>query len=209
MIRTFGLGPRAQKSIFSRLEWDLMSEIVGKTRKMFKKNNASDKMTVFGRFLGRWLTIPRQKRSPCVENFPIVSKNTSTMFPLRLFTRFVLFSCVFCAFSTFPTPLFSCAALPSPTHTCTHTRDSTQHATRYISSHHVTFDTCLVLILVVMASVSGQPIVVGGGLAGMSAANTNLENGGRVVLLDKSFSTGKSLFILRYGSERLTEPPHS
>eukprot|EP00421_Protoceratium_reticulatum_P017406 CAMPEP_0168382922 /NCGR_PEP_ID=MMETSP0228-20121227/13638_1 /TAXON_ID=133427 /ORGANISM="Protoceratium reticulatum, Strain CCCM 535 (=CCMP 1889)" /LENGTH=40 /DNA_ID= /DNA_START= /DNA_END= /DNA_ORIENTATION= len=31
-----------------------------------------------------------------------------------------------------------------------------------------------------------QAIVVGGGLAGMSAANTVLENGGKVVLLDKS-----------------------
>ena len=41
-----------------------------------------------------------------------------------------------------------------------------------------------------MASVSGQAVVVGGGLAGMSAANTILENGGRVVLLDKSFCCG-------------------
>ena len=31
-----------------------------------------------------------------------------------------------------------------------------------------------------------QAIVVGGGLGGMSAANTVVENGGRVVLLDKS-----------------------
>ena len=38
-----------------------------------------------------------------------------------------------------------------------------------------------------MASVSSQAVVVGGCLAGMSAANTILENGGRVVLLDKSF----------------------
>jgi len=35
-----------------------------------------------------------------------------------------------------------------------------------------------------------QAIVVGGGLAGMSAANTVLENGGRVVLLDKSSFCG-------------------
>ena len=32
---------------------------------------------------------------------------------------------------------------------------------------------------------SSQVIVVGGGLAGVSAANTVLENGGRVLLLDK------------------------
>ena len=41
-----------------------------------------------------------------------------------------------------------------------------------------------------MASVSDQAIVVGGGLAGMSAASTILENGGRVVLLDKSSFCG-------------------
>ena len=41
-----------------------------------------------------------------------------------------------------------------------------------------------------MASVSDQAIVVGGGLAGMSAANTILENGGRVVSLDKSSFCG-------------------
>ena len=38
--------------------------------------------------------------------------------------------------------------------------------------------------------VLGEAIVVGGGLAGMSAANTVLENGGRVVLLDKSSFCG-------------------
>jgi succinate dehydrogenase/fumarate reductase flavoprotein subunit len=35
-----------------------------------------------------------------------------------------------------------------------------------------------------------QAIVVGGGLAGMSAANTVMENGGKVVLLDKSSFCG-------------------
>merc|ERR1712139_446268 len=35
-----------------------------------------------------------------------------------------------------------------------------------------------------------QAIVVGGGLAGMAAANTVLENGGRVVLIDKSSFCG-------------------
>merc|ERR1712226_517853 len=35
-----------------------------------------------------------------------------------------------------------------------------------------------------------QAIVVGGGLGGMSAANTILENGGKVVLLDKSSFCG-------------------
>mmetsp|Transcript_23358 Transcript_23358/g.64700 ORF Transcript_23358/g.64700 Transcript_23358/m.64700 type:complete len:509 (-) Transcript_23358:100-1626(-) len=37
---------------------------------------------------------------------------------------------------------------------------------------------------------ANQAIVVGGGLAGMSAANTVLENGGKVVLLDKSSFCG-------------------
>merc|ERR1719305_1713406 len=37
---------------------------------------------------------------------------------------------------------------------------------------------------------SDQGIVVGGGLAGMSAANTVLQNNGRVVLLDKSAFCG-------------------
>ncbi len=37
---------------------------------------------------------------------------------------------------------------------------------------------------------SNQGIVVGGGLAGMSAANTLLENGARVVLVDKSSFCG-------------------
>eukprot|EP00441_Pelagodinium_beii_P043182 CAMPEP_0197649464 /NCGR_PEP_ID=MMETSP1338-20131121/28446_1 /TAXON_ID=43686 ORGANISM="Pelagodinium beii, Strain RCC1491" /NCGR_SAMPLE_ID=MMETSP1338 /ASSEMBLY_ACC=CAM_ASM_000754 /LENGTH=39 /DNA_ID= /DNA_START= /DNA_END= /DNA_ORIENTATION= len=33
---------------------------------------------------------------------------------------------------------------------------------------------------------TNQAIVVGGGLGGMSAANTVVENGGRAVMLDKS-----------------------
>merc|ERR1719236_126583 len=41
-----------------------------------------------------------------------------------------------------------------------------------------------------MTSSMTKAIVVGGGLAGMSAANTVLENGGRVVLLDKSSFCG-------------------
>ena len=39
--------------------------------------------------------------------------------------------------------------------------------------------------LAAMASLSDQAIVVGGGLAGMSAASTVLEDGGSVILLDK------------------------
>ena len=44
-----------------------------------------------------------------------------------------------------------------------------------------------------MAIRSDQAIVVGGGSAGVSAATTILENGGRVVLLDKSFFSGGNL----------------
>ena len=88
--------------------------------------------------------------------------------------------------------LHNTAHIQHTTHTI---HKHTQHTiptihTHHITSHHITFCTCLVVILVVMASVSGQAVVVGGGLAGMSAANTILENGGRVVLLDKSFCCG-------------------
>ena len=41
-----------------------------------------------------------------------------------------------------------------------------------------------------MSTASDRVIVVGGRLTGMTAANTILENGGRVVLLDKSFLCG-------------------
>ena len=41
-----------------------------------------------------------------------------------------------------------------------------------------------------MSSLSDQSVVVGGGLPGMSAANTIWENGGRVVLFDKPFFCG-------------------
>ena len=41
-----------------------------------------------------------------------------------------------------------------------------------------------------MASLSDQSTVIGGALTGMSAAKTVLENGGSVVLLDKSFFCG-------------------
>ena len=49
------------------------------------------------------------------------------------------------------------------------------------------YDACLVSISFEMASLSDQSIVVGGGLAGMSAADTVLENGVSVLLLDNSF----------------------
>ena len=48
-------------------------------------------------------------------------------------------------------------------------------------------DACFVSVSLAMASLSDQSIVVGGGLAGMSAADTVLENGVSVVLLDNSF----------------------
>ena len=54
------------------------------------------------------------------------------------------------------------------------------------------FDACLVIISVAMASLSDQSIVVGGGLARMSAANTVLENCGSVVLDKSIFCGGKS-----------------
>ena len=42
----------------------------------------------------------------------------------------------------------------------------------------------------ILTGATTQRIVVGGGLAGVFAANTILENGGRVVFLDKSFFWG-------------------
>jgi succinate dehydrogenase/fumarate reductase flavoprotein subunit len=43
---------------------------------------------------------------------------------------------------------------------------------------------------------ANQVIVVGGGLAGLSAAHTILERGGRVLLLDKnSFCGGNSVKV--------------
>ena len=46
---------------------------------------------------------------------------------------------------------------------------------------------------------ANQVIVIGGGLAGFSAANTVLENGGRVVLLDKmAFCGGNSTKATSY-----------
>ena len=47
------------------------------------------------------------------------------------------------------------------------------------------FDACLVSILAAMSSLPDKSIVVGGGLAGMSAANTVLEIGGSASLLAK------------------------
>ena len=46
-----------------------------------------------------------------------------------------------------------------------------------------------------------QVIVVGGGLAGMSAAHTVIQNGGRVLVLDKSaFCGGNSTKVLFFFS---------
>ena len=88
------------------------------------------------------------------------------------------------------------------TNTTQHTTDSTQQTqyTAYSTAQHTTHthsppfpssvvfstiqdqlliaedvDACLVSILAAMTSLSDQAIVVGGGLAGMSAANTVLE----------------------------------
>ena len=47
-------------------------------------------------------------------------------------------------------------------------------------------DACSVSIMAAMASLPDQSIVVGCGLAGMSAASTVLENGGSVFLMDKN-----------------------
>ena len=47
-------------------------------------------------------------------------------------------------------------------------QNSTTPTIHITSSYHITFCTCSVLILVVMASVSSQAVEVGGGLAGMS-----------------------------------------
>ena len=56
----FGIGPPAK--------------IVGKSQGK-RKNNASGKMTVFALFWGPWMTISCQKRSPCFDNVPTVSRD--------------------------------------------------------------------------------------------------------------------------------------
>ena len=117
----------------------------------------------------------------------IISSSVSSIFGIfarcfhhvcsQLHYQFLSLSRVFCCNTALP-----CRPLPTQhTHTTQRQTDTDRHR------QHITYGTCLVLILVVMASVSGQAIVVGGGLARMSAANTILENGGRVVLLGESF----------------------
>jgi ribulose 1,5-bisphosphate synthetase/thiazole synthase len=53
---------------------------------------------------------------------------------------------------------------------------------RQFSSAYTVLDTCSILAYIVQMA---QVIVVGGGLAGLSAAHTILERGGNVLLLDK------------------------
>jgi len=43
---------------------------------------------------------------------------------------------------------------------------------------------------------SDTAIVLGGGLSGMAAANTVMENGGKIVLLDKSAFCGGTFHFL-------------
>ena len=73
MIRTFGIGPRAQKVVFFRFGIGPSGENVIKSQgKCF--NKVLGKLTVFGPFWGPWTTIPCQKRRPCFfYNFHNVS----------------------------------------------------------------------------------------------------------------------------------------
>ena len=97
------------------------------------------------------------------------------MISFPMFPAFFLFLTL-CSSSFEPSILFIFVHVPSvcttniaqhSTHTA-HNIHNTQlhtayntHNTRHSTSHHITFCTCLVLILVVMATVSGQAVVVG------------------------------------------------
>ena len=121
-------------------------------------------------------------RSPCFDNFTIVltilyfPTLLRTMCPPHLFALFVPFSCVF---------LYTHAHATTHNtrhHTTTHMHSpSLPTSVVFLMIHDqllISQDVgaCLVSISVAMASSSDQAIVVGGGLAGMSAASTILAN---------------------------------
>ena len=105
-----------------------------------------------------------ERRRPCCDKFP----NISCVFVFsHVFFNFEPF--ILSIVIHFPHILTTHVAQHN-THTAHNTHNTQAHTAHntHITSHHITFCTCLALILVVMASVSGQAVVVGGGLAGTS-----------------------------------------
>ena len=83
MIRTFGIGPRVKKSVFSGV-WD---GTFGRTRRQFlgkKKNNALGNMTVFWAVLGSIVDRIVPKRSPGFDNFPMFLRFFHAIFIMLL-----------------------------------------------------------------------------------------------------------------------------
>ena len=100
-----------------------------------------------------WMAISCQKRSPRFDKFPNVSYHFCVFHAIFIMTAAKFFIFMFIHFlSVFTTR--------KAQHN-THSMQYPQYAAHYITSHHITFCTCLVLILVVMAAVSAQAVVVG------------------------------------------------
>ena len=103
-------------------------------------------------FLDRWMVVSCQKRRPCLDNFPIFCVDvhlptlcSSCFLPLILFIVVHVPS------------VFSTNIVQHNTHTA-HNIHNTQphtaynaHNKQHVTSHHITFCTCLVLIVVAMA----------------------------------------------------------
>ena len=73
MIRTFGIGPRSKKRRFWAFGLGPRAKIVGKSQGKCK-NKALGKMINFGPFLGPWMAKSCQKKRPCFDIFPNVSR---------------------------------------------------------------------------------------------------------------------------------------
>ena len=118
MIRTFGLGPRAQKSVFSRLEKDLRWEHVRKTWDFFSKIKTTHRELQFG----PWLTISCQ-----TIPFSILLKLFSPFVQPLLISLPVQFSGALLCHVHLSFPAFPALS----THTHTHTQQ-----TAHIAHHH-------------------------------------------------------------------------
>ena len=116
-------------------------------------------MTFFGPFWGPSLTTPCENRRPCFDNFPMfpVSHAIFIMFWTFIFFMFCSFPGVFIYYKYCTTP--HTYSTQHTRYTTTHSMQYLQHTAHHITSHHITFCICLVLILVVVASVSGQAVV--------------------------------------------------
>ena len=175
MSRTFGTGPRLQKGVFWAFGIGPSAENVGKSQGKCKKTMRREKRAVFGRCGSPWMTTSCENKRPCFEKFANISCvffDFPTLFSsFKPFFPYLPISSIFyfkystthnIARNTYNTQAHSIQYPQHPQHTARHTTPN------HTTPHHNIFCTCLVLILVVIPSVSGQAVVVGGGLAGMS-----------------------------------------